>query len=201
MMRVLPLAFDSDARHVYEEIAGVHPDADCDELWELLEKRLCNEVHQSALRDRFLSMTWNEKRETFERFAWRLRSASLLLPETIDDGLLLNRLTNGLPNRLQDQAKLVAGTFDEVVSRVSGLSSAQSNRVEKIREVRESGMEPKKQGSIYSSSDRFAHVRCHYCQKLGHISRDCEKKMSDRVASGKGRADRRSPVGPNPMRN
>ena len=59
--------------------------------------RLCNEVHQSTLRDRFFAMAWNERRKTFEKFAWRLRSASLLLPDMIDDGLLLNRSQEWAP--------------------------------------------------------------------------------------------------------
>lgn len=201
MRRLLPLAFDSDARLVYEEIAGVHQEASCDKLWELLGKRLCNEVHQSALRDRFFAMTWNEKRESFEKFAWRLRSASLLLPDVVDDGLLLNRLKNGLPNRLQDQAKLVSGTFDEVVSRVSSLSSARNSRVESVREIREDAQAASGQENRNSQVDRFAHVRCHYCQKLGHISRDCEKKLKDRTVAGKGRGDQPRPAGLNPKRN
>lgn len=199
--RLLPLAFDGDARLVYEEIAGVHPDSNCEEFWTMLGKRLCNDIHQSALRDRFLEMTWNEKRETFEKFAWRLRSTSLLLPEVVDDGLLLNRLKNGLPNRLQDQAKLVAGTFDEVVSRVSSLSSAQINRIEKVREVREEGIAKVGEDSNLLSANRFAHARCHYCQNLGHISRDCSKKISARRGPGKEQGYQQRPAGPNPKLN
>lgn len=206
--RLLPLAFDGDARFVYEEIAGNNPNATCNELWEILGKRLCNDIHQSSLRDRFFAMKWNEKKETFGRFAWRLRSASLLLPETVDDGLLLNRLKNGLPNRLQDQAKLVSGTFDEVVSRVSSLSTAQQvSRHETVREVREpnqsptSGRTEKGPAEAPSAADRFAHVRCHYCQQLGHISRDCGKKKSDRLAAGKEKGYQQSPAGSSPKRN
>lgn len=117
MKRLLRLAFDGDARLVHEEIANQNQGSSCQKLWDLLPKRLCNEIHQSALRDRFFAMIWDENKENFERFAWRLRSASLLLPDVIDDGLLLNRLKNGLLNRLQNQAKLVSGTFDEVVNR------------------------------------------------------------------------------------
>lgn len=30
------------------------------------------------------------------------------------------------------------------------------------------------------TADRFANFRCHYCQRLEHISRDCEKReMTD----------------------
>lgn len=200
MKRLLPLAFDGDARLVYEEIASFNSDVSCEKLWELLSKRLCNEIHQSALRDRFFAMYWNEKIETFEKYAWRLRSASLLLPDVIDDGLLLNRLKNGLPNRLQDQAKLVSGTFDEVVCRVATLSTAKGNRSEMVREVRENGGTEKSRDGMLRE-DRFASFRCHYCQKLGHISRDCEKKKSDRAKQEKGRADQQSPAGPSPKHN
>ena len=92
MKRLLPLAFDGDARLVYEQIASLNPDSSCSKLWDLLSKRLCNEIHQSVLRNRIFAMTWDEKKETFDRFAWRLRSPSLLLPDVIDDGMLLNRL-------------------------------------------------------------------------------------------------------------
>ena len=176
MKRLLPLALDSDAGFVYEEIAGVNLFASFEELWKLLGMRLCNEIHQSALRDRFFAMTWNERREPFEKFAWRLRSASQLLSDKVDDGLLPNRLKNGLPNRLQDQAKLISGTFDEVVSRVSSMYSARGNRLEKVCQLREDGLAKIGHVLSFSSDNRFAHVRCHYCQTLGHISRDCEKK-------------------------
>lgn len=152
----------------------------------MLQERLCNEVHQSSLRDRFFAMRWNDRRETFDKFAWRLRSASLLLPDKIDDGLLLNRLKTGLPIRLQDHAKLVSGSFDEVVSRVSSLSSAQSSRVEVVREIKEDR----------TPTDRFANVQCHYCQNLGHISCDCEKKKSDKQYKGKEHGNREGPARP-----
>ena len=51
--RLLPLAFDGDARLVYEEIASFNPDLSFEKLWDLLSKRLCNDIHQYALRDRF----------------------------------------------------------------------------------------------------------------------------------------------------
>ena len=53
----------------------------------------------------------------------------------------------------------------------------------------------------FSSDKRFAHARCHYCQNLGHMSRDCEKKMADREASVKGRGDQQGPAGPYSKRN
>ena len=146
-------------------------------------------------------MKWNGRKETFERFAWRLRSAALLLPNTVEDGLLLIRLKSGLPTRLQDQAKLVSGTFDEVVSRVSSLSTAQITPFEKVREIREEDKQAVHDGASQSTVgavDRFAHVRCHYCQKLGHISRGCDKNKSDRIAAGKAKGEQKGPAAPIP---
>ena len=125
----------------------------------------------------------------------------MLLPDAIEDGLLLIRLKNCLPNRLQDQAKLVSGSFDEVVSRVSTLSTAKFHRSEIVRELRENEKVEEKGVGMQLSTDRFASFRCHYCQRLGHISRDCEKKRAYRVKQGKGRTDQQSPAGPNPNHN
>ncbi len=52
--RMLPSAFEGDARVVYEEVANSNIGASVDELWVLVEGRLCNEVHQAALQYRFL---------------------------------------------------------------------------------------------------------------------------------------------------
>ena len=48
MKGFLPLVFDRDAIFAYYEIAGVNPDASCEELWKLLRMRLCIEIQQSA---------------------------------------------------------------------------------------------------------------------------------------------------------
>lgn len=106
---LLPLAFEGDARHVYEEVAGMHVTATMSNLWSALEKRLFNEVHQSTLRDRFFAMRWNEKKESFEKFAWKLRSTALALPGAVDDGLLLNRLKAGMPKDSRIRPTLCPG--------------------------------------------------------------------------------------------
>lgn len=43
--KLLPLAFEGDARKVYEEVANNFIGASISTLWELLERRRCNEVH------------------------------------------------------------------------------------------------------------------------------------------------------------
>ena len=146
-MRLILQAFEGDARHVFEEIANSDPDMDSAELWTRLEKRLCNSVYQSALRDKFFSISWCDKRESFDKCASRLRSAALTIPDAIEEGIMLNRLKAGLPTRLQDQASLVPGGFDEVVSRLSCLSTAQMVKGEHVREVNE----PKMGGGWYKA--------------------------------------------------
>eukprot|EP00171_Calliarthron_tuberculosum_P002217 IDg2217t1 len=100
-------------------------------------------------------------------YAQKLRSAALALPGGIQEDVLLNRLKAGIPGRLRDQAHLVSGTFDEVVSRLSRVSAAQMSR-EDIREVNEE-VSP---GSFNApmTSNSYANYICHYCQVKGHIA-------------------------------
>lgn len=188
--RMLPNAFDGDARIVYEEVAGCNPKATADELWILLENRLCNKVHQAALQDRFFSMKWNERKEAFSAFAQRLRSAALALPGGINEDVLLNRLKAGLPTRLKDQANLITGSFDVVVSKLGVLSTAAQNR-EFVREVAEVPVQKPSNYSGNGSYNRFAHVICHYCSQRGHIARFCPKRKADEAA-GNGQGGRGS---------
>lgn len=180
--------FERDGQRVYEEIASKHADVSASELWKMLEVRLCNETHRSALQDRFFSMKWNERRESVAYYAERLRSASMAWTTPISDDVLLNRFKAGLPQRLQDQAVLVTGNFDTVVSSVSRLSTAQQSAPrELVREVSEAhsptGRQtlPAAKVPTYSSSmtNRFAHVKCHFCQQLGHIARFCSKNKPE----------------------
>lgn len=180
--RLLPYAFEKDARRVYEEVASMHTEASAAELWGLLETRLCNKTHRSALQDKFFEMRWSEKKESVAQYAERLRSASMALPTPIEGDVLLNRFKAGLPQKLQDQAVLVMGDFDTVVSSVSRLSTAQQNlHRESIREVKEHtghGAPQQPEGSNASNESRFAHVKCHFCLQLGHIARFCDKKKA-----------------------
>ena len=171
--RLLPLAFDGDARRVYEEIAGTCIGFPVDVLWEKLELRLCNEVHRAALQDRFFELRWNEKRESFYAFAQKLRSAALALPNGMTEEIMLNRLKAGIPTRLRDQAQLITGSFDEVVSRLSRVSGAQLSR-ESVREISE---EKTNNTSIMDleKKERYANYLCHSCGERGHISRYCHK--------------------------
>lgn len=107
----------------------------------------------------------------------------MALPSPITNDVLLNRFKAGLPQKLQDQAVLVTGDFDTVISSVSRLSTAQkSSSREPVREIGEgSGYSNRKPPASDSTDNRFAHVKCHYCQKLGHIARFCSKKLADKA--------------------
>lgn len=174
--RLLPLAFEGDARSVYEEVANEAMDLNTTELWARLEERLCNKVHQSALQDKLFEMRWNERKESFTTFAQRLRSASLSLPTPIGNDILLNRLKAGIPSRLRDQAHIITGSYDEVVTRLGRLSAAQITR-EGVREIEENhngGME-----------ERYASYLCHSCGKRGHIARYCKVRQEGNGLGGR----------------
>lgn len=174
--RLLPLAFEGDARNVYEEVANESLDVNTTELWTRLEERLCNKVHQSELQDKLFDMKWNERKETFTTFAQRLRSASLALPTPIDKDILLNRLKAGIPSRLRDQAHIITGSYDEVVTRLGRLSAAQMPR-EGVREIVEN-----KDGGM---AERYATYLCHACGKRGHIARYCTVKREGNGLGGR----------------
>ena len=121
----MPSAFERDALRVYEEDAGFYVNASADDLWEILETKLCNIVHRSDLQDKFFGMKWNDRKDSVAHYAERLRSAAMALPTTISMGVLLNRFKAVLPQKLHNQAVLVMGDFDTVVRSVSLLSTAQ----------------------------------------------------------------------------
>ncbi len=180
--RLLPHAFDGDARIVFEEVANTNLHANVDEMWGLLEERLCNEVHKAALQDRFFDMKWNERRESFVIFAHRLRSAALALPGGVKEDVLLNRLKAGLPPRLRDQANLISGSFDVAASRLSRLSTAAQVRGEQVREVLEGTVKKgnDSSGPSLGREEQFSHVTCYFCGEKGHIARHCEAKKAAR---------------------
>lgn len=192
-LRLIPLAFDGDAERVFDDVSGENIGCTSDELWEHLQTRLCNDTHQSVLRDNFFAMQWNESRESFMKFATRLRSAAMMLPSgTIDEGFLLNRLKTGLPKRIQDQAALISGSYDEVVGKLASLSTVK-NPKERVRAVVEgSHIEPK---TNTPTQPWWETAQCHYCKEVGHIARHCPKKRRDKEMSknlqGKGEAPKK----------
>lgn len=193
--RLLSLAFEGDARNVYEEVANNSIGYTTQQLWKKLEERLCNKVHQAALHNRFDRMRWNPNRESFESFANNLRSTALAIPNGVDEVTLLNRLKNGLPSKLRDQAQLINASFDEIVTRLSQVSNAQENR-EYVREVAEQPKTPtllRKDEMI----TRYASYICHKCGRRGHISRYCnEKRNISRTKNYQGDYRNSSKVGP-----
>ena len=90
--RLMPSAFEKDAQRVYEEVAGSSFEASAEELWSLLEVRLCTKAHRSALQDKFFNMKWNERKESVATYAERHRSASIALPTATKTDVLLNRV-------------------------------------------------------------------------------------------------------------
>ena len=179
--QLIPCAFEKDALRVYEDVARTYINASAETLWSRLENRLCNKAHCAALQDTFFALRWNERHESVATYADRLKLASMTLATLVSDEVLLNRFKAGLPQKLQDQAVLVTGAFDSVVSVVSRLSSAQQNTAqEHVGEI----AEPAKQASVHSVAvrtpdERFGHVKCHYCQRMGHIVRYCDKRRAD----------------------
>ena len=155
----MPNAFEKDAQRVFEEVVSTHTSDTAATLWDLLETRLCNRTHMSALQDKFFSMKWNERKESVGSYAERLRSASMSLPTPISNDVLQNRFKAGLPQKLEDQAVLVTGDFDTVVSAVARLSTAQQvSTREHVREVAERATQNTSTTKACSTDGRFAHV-------------------------------------------
>lgn len=148
-------------------------------------------------------MAWNERREAVAAFAARLRSASIALPTDVSNDVHLNCFKAGFPQRLQQQAVLVGGDFDSVLSAVSRLSTAQPSTKETVREIGEGKpdwTEKQPDGSVQEggAASRFAHVRCFSCQQTGHIARYCPQRIAaDDRGPGKGYtgAPRKEPRG------
>lgn len=90
----------------------------------------------------------------------------MALQTPVADRVLLNRLKAGLSARLQDQAMIVTGDFDTVLSVLSGPCSAQQNTFEekawKVQEFLADGSP--------SQSERreplYPTMKCSYCQKM-----------------------------------
>ena len=136
--RLMSNAFEKDAQRMFEEVVSTHASDTAATLWDLLATRFCNRTHMSALQDKFFSMKWNERKESVGSHAERLRSASMSLPAPISNDVSLNRFKGGLPQKLQDQAVLVTGDFDTVISALARLSTAQQvSTREHVREVAE----------------------------------------------------------------
>lgn len=114
----------------------------------------------------------------------RLRSASVALQTSVTDETILKCFKAGLPSGLQDQAILVTGDFDTIVRIMSRLSGSQ--RVvsrKKTREVQEASADS---SSSQSWKGDQRHVKCCYCQKMGHMTGQCLQKEGDLACGAKG---------------
>lgn len=88
--RLLVCAFSGTALAIFEEIASAHLDTDADDLWVLLNDRLCNGSHQRSLRVAFDMMEWDDGIESIKQCAHRLRAAAVKLPERVSEERLLD---------------------------------------------------------------------------------------------------------------
>lgn len=88
---LLPFPFEKDAQRVNEDVASGNVECWAGELWDLLERRLCNREHRSAIQDRFFGLKWNDRRESDKGYAERLRSTANALPSQVPSVVLLNR--------------------------------------------------------------------------------------------------------------
>lgn len=89
--RFLPCAFVGSALAIYVLVAADILQASAYELCTLLETRLCSARHRQALRFKFNTLRWRDRKETVKEFDTLVRSAALALPESILEGILLDR--------------------------------------------------------------------------------------------------------------
>lgn len=157
------MAFDAVARENFEEEGNGALNTSTDGLWGKLEARLCNQTHEAALKDQIFDKRWHDRKETFSSPTQRLRSTSLALPNGLSEDVLLNWLKAGIPPKLWDQAHLVAGSFDDVVSKISRITAAQMTG-EPVCGVGEDD-------SQGNDDDRCANYILPACQTGGHIAR------------------------------
>lgn len=121
------------------------------------------------------------------RFAERLCSAAMGLPRSITKDVLPKRFEGELPQNLQDQATLMSGYFESVGGAVSLLSTLQRASPTTVREdVREISEDTRhgdgsKDRARDESKQRCTHLRCHFCQHLGHIARYSAKRKAIKV--------------------
>ena len=193
--RLLPCAFVGSALAIYELLAADNLHASADELWTLLEARLCNNSHRRALRLKFNMLRWRDGKETVNEFATRVRSAALALPERISDEVLVDRFVQSLPSNMRNLALSISGSFDEVTARVSMMSLVRPPdmtktrfRSERVQHAAESAGDDDTEaiaqvpGSPLTGAPymRFENAQCYHCGKRGHIARGCPEKAKAR---------------------
>lgn len=89
--RLLSCGFHGSALAIYEAVAAENLHFTAEELWTRLAHRLCNASYRTALRLQFDTVTWRETKEMVSEFAGRVRTAALMLPNTIPDEIMLDR--------------------------------------------------------------------------------------------------------------
>jgi hypothetical protein len=124
LRRLVGLAFSGAAKNIYEEVSASKLSATSDELWDLMEAKVCNVSHQQNQRASFYYTSWKEKAESIEQYGAKLATAAMTLPEDVSDEALIYRFNDGIPHRLKVQALLVRGNYDEIVATTSLVSKA-----------------------------------------------------------------------------
>eukprot|EP00171_Calliarthron_tuberculosum_P015039 IDg15039t1 len=74
-------SFEGIALRTFEEIAAANPMASSEDLWKMLRSRICNESQVMSLRSEFMNIRFNDRKESVQSFANKLRSSALNLPE------------------------------------------------------------------------------------------------------------------------
>ena len=185
-MALLPLAFKGTALKVFEQTIANSPDEGTDELWNLLEERICNKSQVSSLRSKYLNMKWNERKETLHEFSRRLRDTASCLPDHQTDEMMSELFRKSLPAHLRVRAHLVQGKYDEVVTRMDTVA-------EELKGMRSESLKAIDDGSSLQDdgtplSGKFARnslnrrrnkdqSQCWECGAYGHFSYNCPKKL------------------------
>lgn len=172
------LAFDKAALKIANGVSRENPAVSAVELWELFEACLFNETQRKSQHSSFLSLKWNERNETVDKFGERVHVLGTSLGYGMD--LIQATFIKGLPQRLQTYAFTTQGGFDELVSAMMHVAETQK-QAEKFREINEEGR--KVVAKVVDSSkpnradkaDRYANMKCFTCGEFGHVSWQKEK--------------------------
>lgn len=112
------------------------------------------------------------------KFATNVKSAAMILSSgTRDEGVLLNRLENGLPKRIKYQAALTSGSYNELIGTLGSLSIVKSSR-ERVCSILEGSLtqaQSNTPGQNWQETEQF-----HYCKDFEHIEKHCPEKRRDK---------------------